>query len=73
MGRPCRDPKSRAIIVRSLPKDGVPSRGRHIPTTFQGRYEDRLRRVDGQWRIARRRILTDWIAPAVAAGVAESP
>ena len=40
-----------------------------------GRYEDRLRRVDGQWqwRIARRRILTDWIAPAVAAGVAESP
>ncbi len=40
---------------------------------FQGRYEDRLRRVDGQWRIARRRILTDWIDPVVAAGVANTP
>ena len=40
---------------------------------FQGRYEDRLRRVDGKWRIARRRILTDWIDPLVAAGVANAP
>ena len=40
---------------------------------FQGRYEDRLRRVDGKWRIARRRILTDWIDPVVAAGVAGAP
>ena len=40
---------------------------------FQGRYEDRLRRVDGKWRIARRRILTDWIDPVVAAGVANAP
>ena len=40
---------------------------------FQGRYEDRLRRVDGQWRIERRRILTDWIDPVVAEGVADAP
>ena len=40
---------------------------------FQGRYEDRLRRVDGKWRIAQRRILTDWIDPVVAAGVAGAP
>ena len=87
--------------LRSLARDGEPSRSRHIPTTFvidgagdeasmrsyitvvstgdparivfQGRYEDRLRRVDGKWRIARRRILTDWIDPVVAAGVADAP
>lgn len=87
--------------LRSLPRDGEPSRSRHIPTTFvidgagdeatmrsyvtvvstddparivfQGRYEDRLRRVDGQWRIERRRILTDWIDSAVAEGVADAP
>ncbi|MYH30298.1 MAG: nuclear transport factor 2 family protein [Acidobacteria bacterium] len=87
--------------LRSLPRDGEPSRGRHIPTTFvidgagdeatmrsyvtvvstddparivfQGRYEDRLRRVDGRWRIERRRILTDWIDSAVAEGVADAP
>ena len=29
--------------------------------TFQGRYVDRLRRVDGAWRIAHRKIITDWI------------
>ena len=29
--------------------------------TFQGRYVDRLRRVDGAWKIAHRKILTDWI------------
>ncbi len=40
---------------------------------FQGRYEDRLRRVDGKWRIAQRRILTDWIDPVVAAGVSNAP
>ena len=40
---------------------------------FQGRYEDRLRRVDGRWRIERRRILTDWIDSAVAEGVADAP
>ena len=40
---------------------------------FQGRYEDRLRRVDGKWRIALRRILTDWIDPVVAAGVSNAP
>ncbi len=87
--------------LRSLVRDGEPSRSRHMPSTFvidgagdeasmrsyvtvvssrdaarivfQGRYEDRLRRVDGQWRIARRRILTDWIDPVVAAGVADAP
>ena len=37
---------------------------------FQGRYEDELRRVDGRWRIAHRRIYTDWIQPAVAEGLA---
>ena len=87
--------------LRSLPRDGEPSSGRHIPTTFvidgagdeatmrsyvtvvstddparivfQGRYEDRLRRVDGGWRIAHRRILTDWIDAVVAEGVADAP
>ena len=87
--------------LRSLPRDGEPSSGRHIPTTFvidgagdeatmrsyvtvvstddparivfQGRYEDRLRRVDGEWRIAHRRILTDWIDAVVAEGVADAP
>ena len=87
--------------LRSLPREGEPSSGRHIPTTFvidgagdeatmrsyvtvvstddparivfQGRYEDRLRRIDGQWRIERRRILTDWIDPVVADGVADAP
>ena len=87
--------------LRSLARDGEPSRSRHMPSTFvidgagdeatmrsyvtvvstgdparivfQGRYEDRLRRVDGKWRIARRRILTDWIDPVVAAGVANAP
>ena len=29
--------------------------------TFQGRYVDRLRRVDGAWKIAHRKIITDWI------------
>ena len=40
---------------------------------FQGRYEDRLRRVDGRWRIAHRKIITDWIEPEVAKRVAAAP
>ena len=40
---------------------------------FQGRYEDRLRRVDGRWRIAHRRILTDWIDSGVAEAVSDAP
>ena len=40
---------------------------------FQGRYEDRLRRVDGRWRIAHRKILTDWIDSGVAEAVADAP
>ena len=28
---------------------------------FQGRYEDRLQRIDGAWKIAHRKIITDWI------------
>ena len=40
---------------------------------FQGRCEDRLRRVGGKWRIARRHMLTDWIDPVVTAGVANVP
>ena len=40
--------------------------GEQASLVFQGRYEDRLRRVDGEWRIAHRRIITDWIDPAVA-------
>ncbi|MCY3921629.1 MAG: nuclear transport factor 2 family protein [Chloroflexi bacterium] len=37
--------------------------------TFQGRYEDRLRRVDGAWKIAHRKILTDWIDADINAEV----
>lgn len=37
---------------------------------FQGRYEDRLRRVAGEWRIARRRVIGDWIDPEVGRRVA---
>jgi len=33
---------------------------------FQGRYVDKLRRVDGAWKLAHRTILTDWIEPATA-------
>ena len=51
----------------------VVSTGDPARIVFQGRYEDRLQRVDGKWRIARRRILTDWIDPVVAAGVANAP
>lgn len=51
----------------------VVSTGDPARIVFQGRYEDRLRHVDGKWRIARRRILTDWIDPVVAAGVANAP
>jgi 3-phenylpropionate/cinnamic acid dioxygenase small subunit len=40
---------------------------------FQGRYEDRLRRVAGVWRIAHRKIITDWIDPEVAQQVAAAP
>ncbi len=45
----------------------VQASGRHNPfgdpakIIFQGRYEDRLRRVDGAWKIAHRKIITDWI------------
>ena len=28
---------------------------------FQGRYVDKIRRVDGAWKLAHRTILTDWI------------
>ncbi|MDE2746656.1 MAG: nuclear transport factor 2 family protein [Chloroflexota bacterium] len=37
--------------------------------TFQGRYEDRLRRVDGAWKIAHRKIFTDWIDSDINAEV----
>ena len=37
--------------------------------TFQGRYEDRLRRVDGAWKIAHRKIITDWIDSDINAEV----
>lgn len=40
---------------------------------FQGRYEDRLRRAAGTWRIAHRKIITDWIDPEVAQQVAAAP
>ena len=43
--------------------------GEPARVTFQGRYEDRLRRVDGAWRIAHRKILTDWIDSDVNAEV----
>ena len=51
----------------------VVSTGDPARIVFQGRYEDRLRRVGGKWRIARRRILTDWVDSVVAAGVAGAP
>ncbi len=44
--------------------------GKAAKIIFQGRYEDQLRRVGGRWRIAHRRILTDWIQPAIAEGLA---
>ena len=44
--------------------------GEGASIVFQGRYEDELRRVDGRWRIKHRRILTDWIQPSVAEGLA---
>ena len=44
--------------------------GEDVRIVWQGRYEDQLRRVDGRWRIAHRRILTDWIQPEVAEGIA---
>ena len=37
--------------------------------TFQGRYVDRLRRVDGAWKIAHRKIITDWIDSDINAEV----
>ena len=37
--------------------------------TFQGRYVDRLRRVDGAWKIAHRKIITDWIDSDINAKV----
>ena len=37
--------------------------------TFQGRYVDRLRRVDGAWRLAHRKIITDWIDSDINAQV----
>lgn len=37
--------------------------------TFQGRYVDRLRRVDGAWKIAHRKIITDWIDSDINAQV----
>ena len=40
---------------------------------FHGRYEDRLRRVGGDWRIARRTILTDWIDSVYAERLGTAP
>ena len=37
--------------------------------TFQGRYVDRLRRVDGAWKLAHRKIITDWIDSDINAEV----
>ncbi len=37
--------------------------------TFQGRYVDRLRRVNGAWKIAHRKIITDWIDSDINAEV----
>ena len=33
---------------------------------FQGRYVDKIRRVDGAWKLAHRTILTDWIDAGTA-------
>jgi ketosteroid isomerase-like protein len=41
------------------------SKGAHI--LFTGRYEDELRRVDGQWLFNRRRLAQDMTRPAPAA------
>ena len=47
--------------------------GEGASIVFQGRYEDRLRRVDGSWRIAHRKFITDWIEPEVAKRVDAAP
>ena len=59
--------KSYCTVVTAGSRDnpfGEPAR-----ITFQGRYEDRLRRVDGAWKIAHRKILTDWIDADINAEV----
>ncbi len=53
----------------------VRASGRHNPfgdparIVFQGRYEDRLRKVEGVWKIAHRKIITDWIDSETHRGV----
>ena len=37
----------------------VVSRREHVVPRLHGRYEDELRREDGEWRFARRRIIVD--------------
>lgn len=56
--------------VMELVSQGIEITGEAASIVFQGRYEDQLRRVDGRWRIAYRRILTDWIQPTIAEGLA---
>ena len=59
--------KSYCTVVSAGSRDnpfGEPAR-----ITFQGRYEDRLRRVDGAWKIAHRKIITDWIDADINAEV----
>ncbi len=40
---------------------------------FQGRYVDKIRRVDGAWKLAHRTIQTDWIEAETAQQVADPP
>lgn len=58
---------SYCTVVSAASRDnpfGEPAR-----ITFQGRYVDRLQRVDGAWRIAHRKIITDWIDAEINAQV----
>ena len=56
------------ITVVTTPGPGNPF-GDPAAITFQGRYEDQLQRVGGDWKIAHRKIVTDYIDADINAQV----